>query len=33
MNDVTGRKPLVLGGTSGMGKAIASQILRRAAVP
>ncbi|HEV8055672.1 MAG TPA: SDR family oxidoreductase [Nocardioidaceae bacterium] len=29
MNDVPGRKLLVLGGTSGMGKAIASQILRR----
>lgn len=29
MNDFTDRKLLVLGGTSGMGKAVAAQILRR----
>lgn len=28
MNDFTGRKLLVIGGTSGMGKAIAAQVLR-----
>lgn len=29
MDDVTGRELLVIGGTSGMGKAIAAQVLRR----